>query len=119
MIQSKVQNYFRGPTMPLPYSTSSQLFAAIGANANGAAFDWPGGRGVFSAFGAFGAGTCKLQFSPDAGVTWLDVDRSGDTYVTFTANGSGGFELPPCQIRAVLTGATAPSLSATAAPDKA
>ncbi|MHC4051494.1 hypothetical protein [Bradyrhizobium sp. 25ACV] len=72
---------------------------------------WPGGSGTFSATGTFGGGTAKLQMSPNNGVTWIDVDRNGDTYVTFTANGQGGFELAPCLLRVSLTGATSPSLS--------
>jgi hypothetical protein len=104
--------------MPLPYSVEQQLLAAASANVNGAAFDWQGGRGVFAAFGTFGGGTVALQWTPDGGTDWLAVDASGNTFVTFTANGAGGFELPPCQIRAVLTGATAPLLTATAAPSK-
>lgn len=72
---------------------------------------WAGGRGSFAAFGTFGGGTAKLQMSPDNGTTWLDVDRSGDSYVTLNANGNGDFELPPCLLRVSLAGATAPSLS--------
>jgi hypothetical protein len=76
--------------------------------ATGAAFDWPGGKGVFTVYSAtFGGGTVKLEWSPDAGSTWLDVDASGDTYVTLTAVGAGLFELPPCQIRAHVATATA------------
>jgi hypothetical protein len=96
-------------------STDIVLFNAQTADANGAAADWHGGRGVFSAFGTFGSGTVKLQWSPNDGTTWLNVDKSGDTYVTYTANGSGGFELPACKIRAVLSGSTAASVSAEAA----
>lgn len=99
----------------MAYSTSYPLLAAVVVSTTGAAFSWPGGRGVFSAIGTFGGGTCKLQWSPDSGVTWLDVDRSGDTFVTFTAAGSGGFELPQCSVRAVLSGATTPALSAAVA----
>jgi hypothetical protein len=73
---------------------------------------WPGGRGVFTAFGTFGGGTYKLQVSFDDAATWIDVDRSGDTYCTFTANGSGGFELPKCRVRVNVSGATAPTVTA-------
>lgn len=62
---------------------------------------WPGGRGVYV---QTGTGASKLQFSPDEGTTWLDVDRAGDTYVTLSAAGAGLFELPPCLIRTVVTG---------------
>lgn len=72
--------------------------------ANGTAQKWAGGVGVFSAYGTWGGGTCKLQWSPDAGTTWMDVDRSGDSFVTLTANGAGEFTLPSCDIRAVTSG---------------
>jgi hypothetical protein len=93
----------------------ANLFTAQGSDANGAAVDWVSGDGVFSAYGTFGGGTCKLQWSPDAGTTWFDVDKSGDTYTTLTAAGAGAFRLPTCKIRAVLSGATAPTLTALAA----
>lgn len=89
------------------------LFSSQGADGNGDAVEWLGGRGVFSAWGTFGSGTCKLQWSPDDGTTWLNVDQSGDTFVTFTANGVGGFELPWGYVRAVLSGSTAASVSAS------
>jgi hypothetical protein len=80
---------------------------------NGAAQVWAGGTGQFTAWGTWGGGTCKLQWSPDAGTTWLDVDRAGDTFVTFTANGSGEFTVGACLIRAVTSG-TIGSVSADA-----
>jgi len=76
--------------------------------ATGDAVVWPGGRGCFTVYSAtFGGGTVKLQWSPDDGTTWLDVDKSGDTYVTLTAVGAGNFDLPPCKIRANVATATA------------
>lgn len=73
--------------------------------ATGAAVDWPGGRGVFSVpAGTFSGATVKLQWSPDAGTTFMNVDGGSDVYVTLTAAGAGLFELPPCQIKAVITG---------------
>jgi hypothetical protein len=86
------------------------------ANGQTTSVPWPGGRGVFSAYGTFGGGTCLLQQSPDAGTTWINVDRSGDTYVTFTANGVGGFELGDCLLRCSLSGATSPSINAGVQP---
>lgn len=99
----------------MAYSTNYPLFAAQAANGNSNAIDWPGGRGNFSAFGTWGGATAKLQWSPDGGVTYLDVDRSGDTFVTLTANGAGGFELPVCKIRANLANITATSVTAAVA----
>jgi hypothetical protein len=88
------------------------LLNAVGATAASASLDWGGGRGIFSAWGTFGGGTCALQWSPDDGTTWINADPSGSTFVTFTANGVGGFELPPGKIRANLTSASSASLSA-------
>ncbi len=75
------------------------------AAATGDAIDWGGGKGCFSVYsGTFNGATAKLQWSPNDGTTWLDVDRSGDTYVTFTAAGAGNFELPACMIRVAISG---------------
>ncbi|MCK1543276.1 hypothetical protein IVB12_15275 [Bradyrhizobium sp. 179] len=93
-------------------SQASGVFAALAANGSTAAVRWFGGAGSFMVWGTFGGGTAKLQMSPDAGVTWIDVDRAGDTYVTFTQNGEGGFDLGPCLLRVTLSGATAPTVNA-------
>lgn len=88
------------------------LLSAVVANGSGSPIVWGGGEGQFTAFGSFGGGTVTLEWSPNNGTTWLPVDRSGDTYVTFTANGSGRFTLQPCLIRANLAGATSPNVNA-------
>lgn len=88
------------------------LFTAQAADGDSSVAEWPGGKGSFTAQGAFGSGTVKLQFSVDGGSVWMDVDRSGDTYVTLAAAGGGLFELPACKLRANLAGSTAASLSA-------
>jgi hypothetical protein len=85
-------------------------FATQTANGSSASIAWPGGRGVFSAWGTWGSGTLTLQQSPDDGTTWINVDRTGDTYVTFTGNGEGGFELGECLLRVTTTGSTTPSI---------
>lgn len=71
---------------------------------------WHGGRGSVVVWGNFGGGTVALQMSPDVGTTWINVDDSGDTYVTFTADGTGGFEEGLCLLRFSLSGATSPSV---------
>lgn len=88
----------------MSYSDASYPLLANGA-ATGSAVTWPSGKGVFAVYaGTFNGATVKMQWSPDAGTTWLDVDRSGDTYTTMTAVGSGQFLLPACQIRAFVSG---------------
>jgi len=73
--------------------------------ATGQAKPWRGGRGVFSVPEAtFGGATVKLQWQPIGSSAWLDVDQGGDTFVTLTAAGAGGFELPECYIRAAVSG---------------
>ncbi len=102
--------------MALNSAFTFPVITADGQTAAASVLPWVGGRGVFTAFGTFGSGTLKLQVSHDAGTTWIDVDRSGDTFVTFTTNGQGGFELGNCLLRTSLSGATAPTITAGVAP---
>ena len=82
------------------------------AAATGSGVRWHGGRGVFSVpVGTFGGTTVDLQWSLD-NTNWLAVDKSGDTYVTFTAAGAGLFELPRCFVRARVTGGSPSGLYA-------
>lgn len=81
------------------------------AAATGAGFAWPGGRGVFSAAGTIGGATISLQFLGPDGSTWIDAGAG----TTLLAAGAGVFELPPCQIRAAVTGGAPAALYAQAA----
>ncbi|WP_439392585.1 hypothetical protein ACRQ5Q_24495 [Bradyrhizobium sp. PMVTL-01] len=87
----------------MSYSGNQALFTARTTDGNSNGADWPGGRGVFAVVGTFNGATVKLQWTPD-GTNWLDVDQNGDTFVTKTAAGHGGFELPQCQVRAAQSG---------------
>lgn len=88
----------------MPYLDASYPMLTNAA-ATGDAIDWPGGRGNFSVYaGTFSGATVKLSWSPDGGSTYLDVDASGDTFVTKTAVGSGNFDLPPCRLKATVSG---------------
>ena len=89
-----------------------QLLTDFDTNGDGPSRNWFGGRAVVSAWGTWGGATAKLRWSPDEGVTWMDADKSGDTYVTFTDNGSGEVVLPPCKIRFTVSGGTGASISA-------
>ena len=62
---------------------------------------WPGGAGEFTAEATWGGGTVKLQTQTQNG-TWIDVGPD----VILTANGGGGFYLPPSMIRASVATAT-------------
>ena len=46
---------------------------SVAADVNGPGFYFPGGCLVLGAFGTFGAGTVKLQFTIDNNVTWVDL----------------------------------------------
>lgn len=84
---------------------SGQGLTVLAENAgagNGAAVRWAGGRGVFSATATWGSGSVKLQYQLPDGI-WADVGA----HATLMANGGGGFELPDCMIRAVVTTSTA------------
>jgi hypothetical protein len=86
------------------------------AAATGAGINWPGGAGIFSVpTGVFTGGvTVQLEWSPNGGTTWLDADQGGDTFTTLTAAGAGRFELPPCLIRAAVSGGTPSAIDALA-----
>lgn len=84
------------------------------AAATGTAQSWPGGDGVFAVRGTFGGATVKLQWSED-GTNWWDADKSGDTFTTFTAAGSGRFGLPKgTLVRASVSGGSPSALYAIA-----
>lgn len=71
------------------------------ASATSAGQTWGGGRGVFSAVATWGGGNVQLQYLGPNGSTWLNVGSA------LTADGLAAFELPPGQIRASVTTATA------------
>lgn len=72
------------------------------ASATSSASKWPGGKGVFAVKATFGGGSVALQMRLPDGVTWFTpADGS------LTADGAVIFELPPCDIRALVTTATA------------
>jgi len=80
------------------------------ASATGSGVAWPGGIGAFQALGTFGGATVKLQALLVDGSTWSDVGVD----VTLTAAGMGGFLLPPCLIRAAVSGGAPSALYASA-----
>ena len=71
------------------------------ASATSAGTTWSGGRGVFVAVATWGGGNVALQYLGPNGTTWITVGSA------LTADGLFAFELPPGQIRAAVTTATA------------
>lgn len=72
------------------------------ANATGATtlFNGPLNEAMWLiAYGTWNSATAKLQYSPDAGTTWIDV-----TDASFTANGIVRLFLCGGHIRGVLSG---------------
>jgi len=63
-----------------------------------------GGRGWMLVYGTFGSGSMDLEYTFD-GTTAISSAS------TVTANGGGTFELPPCQVRATLSGSSGPALT--------
>lgn len=63
---------------------------------------WPGGVGFFAVKATFGPGSVALQILLPDGATWFTPAGA-----SLTADGGVVFELPPCQIRALVTTATA------------
>lgn len=88
---------------------SQTLLTALAANGESAAVTWQRGRGQLDGWGTFGGGTLTLWYSPDGGTTWAVVDA---TNAILTASGGFEFDLSPCLVKVVLTGAAGPSLNA-------
>lgn len=83
----------------------------VNGTATGAAFDCPGGTCVFLVAATFGGSTISLQIQLPDGSTWL----AAGTQTTLTANGGGIVTLPPCQIRAAVTGGSPSAIFASIA----
>lgn len=79
------------------------------AGATGAAVNWPGGKGFFSVVGTFGGATVSLQFLGPDGATWVTP-----TDGSVTAAGGFVFELPQCNVRALVSGGSPSALYAKA-----
>jgi len=79
----------------------------LSADGQTAAYTWPGGLGLFTAYGTFGSGTAKLQYSVDDGTTYIDAGADSE----FTSDDGIVFELPNCLARADLSGYTSPTLN--------
>lgn len=67
-----------------------------------------GGVAFWAVAGTFGSATVVLQILAPDNATWLPVTGS-----SVTAAGYATFNLPPCTVRAVTSGGTASSISAT------
>lgn len=81
--------------------------ATVTTVANG--LGWPGGQGIFAVCGTFNGATITLQFlGPDA-TTWITCG----TNTIMTANGAGLVYLPPCNVRALVTGGPPSAMYAT------
>lgn len=89
-------------------SSRKILFTGQTTDGSSTAINWRGGKGLFDAWGTFGNGTVKLQYSPDEGTTYFD-----DPNASFTSNGNVIFELPKdALIRANLSGSSGANIKA-------
>ncbi|WP_374601050.1 hypothetical protein [Niveibacterium sp.] len=79
------------------------------ASATSSAKSWPGGRGSVVASGSFGGATLQLQGLGPDGATWVSVGAA------LTSAGQTVFEMPPGQIRILVSGGTPSALYAQAA----
>jgi hypothetical protein len=98
--------------------TSASVVLLSNASATGTAVQWPGGRGQFACIGTFGGTSVQLQYMGPNGsyISVQAMDSSGVlTAVPVTAAGGFVFELPPCYIKAVVTGGSPSAMYATAA----
>lgn len=75
-------------------------------SATGDYIKWPGGRGEVRVDGTFGGATLTLQIKSPDGSSVMTVG----TNTTFTAEGIGGFDLGPCDLKMGVSGGTPSAL---------
>ena len=78
--------------------------------ATSAVTKWPGGRGVFMVGATWNGATIALHVGLPNG-TFMAVNSN----TTLAADGLGGFDLPPCDLKAVVSAATPAAVYATVA----
>jgi uncharacterized protein (DUF1684 family) len=83
---------------------------AVAADVNSPAFNLNGGRYVLGAFGTFGGGTIKLQFTTDADSTWIDLGAQNGAATALSAAGTTAFYAAPGRYRIAIVGTTGPTL---------
>lgn len=95
----------------LPVSSSpapsSPVTLLTDADTTSDAAEWAGGDCQFTAWGTWDGATAQLQWSPDDGSTWIDVDGAG-----LTENGGVIVSLPAGSVRAAISDAGTTSLNA-------
>jgi hypothetical protein len=85
------------------YGDDTALLGTSGSTTTGSWLQWPGGTGRFMASCSnWNGATVKLQYQGPQGAS-DPIDGGSDT--TLTSNGGGLFTLPPCLIRASISGA--------------
>lgn len=89
---------------------SASVSLLSNAAATSATKPWPGGRGWFSAKATWGGGSVALHFMLPDGATFALAATA------LSADGGIAFELPPCQIKAVVVTATAVYATAARIP---
>lgn len=90
-------------------NTHSEMLISNGT-ATGGAVKWPGGRGVFMVGATWNGATISLHVKLPNG-TFIAVNSN----TTLTADGLGGFDLPPCDLKAVVSVATPAAVYASVA----
>src|SRR4051812_12887870 len=55
-------------------ANSIVLFAARTTDGSPGGVDWPGGEGLLSIYGTWGAASVQLAYSPDGGTTYINTD---------------------------------------------
>jgi hypothetical protein len=84
------------------------LLVAAGGAVTGATQYFRGGVAFFAVAGTLGGATTVLQILLPDNATWVTVTGS-----SLAAAGYASFNLPPCTVRAVTTGGTSSSITAT------
>ncbi len=82
----------------------------VAGDLNSPPFNLAGGHVALGAFGTFGGGSVKLQWSSDADATWFDVGPQGGVATALTVPGTTMFVAVPGRYRVAVVGTTGPAL---------
>lgn len=75
------------------------LFTVDTTDGDSPTYRWEGGGGLIAIYGTMGGATVSLQWSPDDGITWFELD-------SFTATGQANFNVPGgVPVKAVISSA--------------
>lgn len=94
---------------------TADVLVATNRNGTGSSTQvgWPGGRGLLTVEGTFGASTLTFEHQSKQTSNWITAISPTGAAISMTAGGDALFELPDCQVRITMTGGAPTGIYAT------